>query len=190
MKKLKIDISFFGILSLVILFLLNGKYAFGNMMFCAFVHELGHFCALAICKVKPEVISLGFLNFNIKYNKLKTTYKADIFISSAGIIFNLFLSVIAFSIGNKDVAFTSIVLAIINLLPLRGLDGGNILHGLLSLSGDKELNFKKTQKINDAGIMLYRKVFTPVFLCVVAILTDFNVSVTFSGALLLMSEYI
>ena len=72
MKKPKIKISIAGVISLAILYILNGKEIFITMIFCSLIHELGHLLTMFLLKVSPTEITVGFFNFNIQYNKLKT----------------------------------------------------------------------------------------------------------------------
>jgi membrane-associated protease RseP (regulator of RpoE activity) len=143
-KKPKIKISIAGVISLAILYILNGKEIFITMILCSLIHELGHLFTMLLLKVSPTEITVGFFNFNIQYNKLKTKYRDDILISVSGIIFNLITAIVAFRLCIETVFYVSIALAIINALPINGIDGGNILESIKLM-----LSFRKSEKLDN-----------------------------------------
>ena len=145
MKKPKIKISIAGAISLAILYILNGKEIFITMILCSLIHELGHLFTMLLLKVSPTEITVGFFNFNIQYNKLKTKYRDDILISVSGIIFNLITAIIAFRLCIETYFYVSIALAIINALPINGIDGGNILESIKLM-----LSFRKSEKLDNS----------------------------------------
>lgn len=176
-KRTVFRISIWWVVSMAILFFLNGKESFLLMIFSALCHEGGHLLAMLLYKVPPVEITFGFLNFNIKYNKGATTHKADIVISSAGVFMNLILCVYATAVKNYELLFVNLSLGFVNLLPLDGLDGGNIISSIRKLRCD------------DPYEKLLDKVWTPEFGRILAIgcfltlsvATGFNLSVVFAG---------
>jgi stage IV sporulation protein FB len=177
MNKTKIKINPLGVISLLIMYFLNGN-DFFLMFLCALLHEAGHLLAMGICKVKPAVISLGFLNFNIEYNKSKTTYKKDIFISLAGPMINLILAVCGIIEGSESFFYVNLILFSINILPVRTLDGGNALKSALAL-------FEK-----NGYERLYEKVIGVCVVVAFSFLCDFNVSAVFSLVATLVTDEI
>ncbi len=190
----KIKISPAGMISLLIIFLLNGKHTFGIMILCAFVHELGHLIVMLLLGVKPLEVTVGFMNFNICYNKLKTSYKVDIFISMAGIVFNLIFGAVSYFAGNTNLFVTNCVLAVVNLIPIKGLDGGNIINSIISAvksdGAEKGDAYFLSSDQYSGKIRLYSKIFAPVFIFSLTIASGFNVSVAFSGVSMLICECI
>jgi len=166
--RFKINVA--GIISLVTLYFLNGK-DFIFMMICALMHEAGHFIAMILLGVKPVEITVGFLNFNIKYNKSKTSYKNDLIISVGGVGVSLVLSLVGFFIGNFDLFYTNLVLFVINMLPIPSLDGENILRALRGCKGEsEEKGYRK----------LYKKLCVASIIFILSFISSFNLSVVFS----------
>ena len=166
MNKTKIKISPLGVISFLTMYFLNGD-DFLLMLLCAFLHEAGHLLAMLICKVRPSVISLGFMNFNIEYNKSKTTYKKDIFISLSGPMANLAFALLGIVEGWKEFFFVNFILFSINVLPVRSLDGWNVLKSTKALFGKNGYD------------RLYEKVIGLSAVFVFSFLCDFNVSAVF-----------
>jgi len=174
-SRLKIKINPAGIISLLILYLLNGGRTFAFITVSALVHELGHLFAMKLSRSKVSDFTVGFFNLNIKYNKYKTSYKTDIFISSAGPLFNLVFGIFAFSHGYTELFYANISLAVLNLLPFESLDGGNILRSIRCIiRGNEEKHF-------DAKMRLYGRIFAPSFVLLLSLASGFNVSVVFTG---------
>ncbi len=144
LKKPKIKISIAGAISLAILYILNGKEIFITMILCSLIHEIGHLLTMLLLRISPTEITVGFFNFNIQYNKLKTKYRDDILISVSGIIFNLITAFIAFRLCFETVFYVSVALAIVNALPINGIDGGNILESIKLM-----LSYKKRGEIKN-----------------------------------------
>lgn len=160
------------------LYFLNGKEAFAFMMLCALGHEAGHLVAMLLCGVKPLEITVGFLNFNIKYNKSKTTYKKDLLISSGGVIVNFILTLLGYFFGDFELFYTNAVLMIINLLPISTLDGANIAVALKGCFGKKE---------REGYSKLYKRISGAFAVAVLAVFCDFNLSFVFTGVFALIS---
>jgi membrane-associated protease RseP (regulator of RpoE activity) len=169
-KPFKIKISVAGIISLATLYFLNGK-DFVFMIICALMHEAGHFIAMFLSGVKPIEITVGFLNFNIKYNKTKTSYKKDLIISLGGVGVSFVLAFVGFFMGNFDLFYTNMILFVINMLPIPSLDGENIL---LSIRGCKEEKEEKGYR------KLYKKLCVASVIIAFSFISSFNLSVVFS----------
>ena len=169
-NKTRIKVSIWGIFSLLTLYFLNGE-EFFLMMICAALHEAGHLIAMGICKVKPLEIRMGFLNFNIKYNKEITSYKTDLFISVSGPMMNFILSAFGFFMGCQSFFIANFILCIVNLLPIKSLDGGNILRAVLEKFSKKEKNGYE---------LLFERIIALSAASAFAVLCGFNVSVVFT----------
>ena len=104
-------------------------------LLAAFLHELGHIlCARLLgvplngCSVRP---CGAFLNFDFS----RTSYRREGCVHLAGAGKGLITAAAAvWMFGEKAAYFSgiSVVLAAVNLLPVRGFDGGGVLHCLLS----------------------------------------------------------
>lgn len=178
-KKTKIKIRMSGLISLATLYFLNEKSSFFLMMLCALGHEVGHLIFMNIFGVKIDEITVGFLNFNIKYNKSSTSYKADLIISLGGVAVNLLLSLFGYFFGNAEFLFTNLILIVINLLPLPSLDGANVVSALKGCKSKKEEKGYRR---------LYKRIYGVSAVFLIAIICDFNLSMVFTGVSALVAE--
>lgn len=101
------------------------------------LHELGHLMALYALNLPPKSITLSIIGVNIKQTYLFEKPIFETVVAAAGPILNLLTSF--FLVPFIDKAFSAalcaagIVIGAFNLLPLSGLDGGDILNSLLSI---------------------------------------------------------
>lgn len=135
----------FGISYLALAFLtlsvFIGKNDYGLLvcLACALFHELSHiFLILRYCG-KPDsvIINLTDVKINCDMNRLKTSQ--EVLINLAGPFANILLFCVLYLMNiiiNLDalyiIAMSSLVIGVFNLLPLRTLDGGELLYILLS----------------------------------------------------------
>lgn len=140
MPKIHFKISIFGILMILILiFGDNPKYA-AIAIFAALIHETGHILASRLLKMKLDSFSLKLFKAKIGIALPLHSYKHELLLSLAGPAANIFSGLIAISIygkfpSNEYIIFgavASFFLAILNLLPIKGFDGGRILICLLA----------------------------------------------------------
>ena len=105
----------------------------------AFVHELGH--ALAIWAMGARVLRLhlGLVGMRIDYEGGRVGYLGEVIIALSGPMANLALAYAASRFGQGAegegwflLSGISLGAAIFNLLPIRQLDGGRALYGLLA----------------------------------------------------------
>ncbi len=178
-KKTRLRISVWWVLSMLMLFFLNGGYSFCIIAFSAFCHEAGHLICMAFLGASPLEITFGFLNFNIKYNKNVTSYKTDLLISISGIVANIILCVVAYYVKNTELFFVNLSLAFFNLLPFEGLDGGNIIRCFSESEWfiKKEIRHKSLFK----NIKRMGKASSYAFVITLSVASGFNLSVVFSG---------
>lgn len=91
------------------------------------VHELSHILALRLCKGRVIGFSSGGLGFRLRYASGNLSARARLAIVSAGAIANLVLAAVGLVLKCYRLVAVNIVLAAFNLLPIRGLDGGELL---------------------------------------------------------------
>ena len=114
---------------------LNFAYA---MIFSA-LHETGHILALLFYGRKPKNITFGFSGIRIETDSTSLSYKQESIVALCGPAVNL-IFIIFFLI--TDVSENALVintgLLIVNMLPVKSLDGGRFIHSLLSVFIDKK----------------------------------------------------
>jgi len=103
------------------------------------IHELGHVLAMLICKVKLK--GALFLPFGaaVFSDDVAKSRNGDVFIYFGGIILGLCASVmsyIIFSINGNPIfhqfALINLLINLVNLLPIRPLDGGKIISFIIN----------------------------------------------------------
>ncbi|MBR6510413.1 MAG: hypothetical protein IKT38_07390 [Clostridia bacterium] len=134
----KIYISFFFMAVFTVMLATDRTGLILPLFFAIIMHECGHlFCmwaedvSLKQIKIIPSGIQIisGFSG----------EYKKDIKVALCGPIVNIALFVILYfnylSFGNEQVlnyALLNLIIAIYNLLPVKGLDGGTILYSIIA----------------------------------------------------------
>lgn len=115
----------------------------GNEIFicliCSLLHEIGHLCAIFYFCGKPRQISINLGEFRIDADILKASYIGEAVIMMSGVFVNFSLCSLSiplclFTGFEKIKSFfaCNLLLGIFNLLPIRTLDGGELLVLLLS----------------------------------------------------------
>ena len=101
-------------------------------LFCALLHELGHYFAARQCRIKPSRIVVYPFGADMVLPVGLRSYGSDIFIALCGPLINIILFVLGLALHFSDFfCACNLALAFINLMPIRGLDGGTILENLL-----------------------------------------------------------
>ena len=126
---IEIYISFlFVMLISIIVFFDSTGYIIPTLL-ATFLHEIAHLAAMILSKSKPCSIKLIPAGVIIT-KKFAISHKADSIILLSGPLANLILSMIFFNTLPYFSAINFIV-GVFNLLPVRGLDGGELLFMLL-----------------------------------------------------------
>lgn len=134
--KSRLKISIFGILMILILmFGDNCKYTVIALC-AALVHESGHIIAALILKMKIDGFTLNILGAKIGVSLPMYSYKKEMLLSLSGPVANIVSGIISLFVFKSSIAQTntylvfftiaSFFLAILNLLPIKGFDGGRI----------------------------------------------------------------
>jgi membrane-associated protease RseP (regulator of RpoE activity) len=153
MKRIKFGMG--GILMIAAMLISDRAVIIGVYMLAAALHEMGHLLAARLMKIEIKEISFGFSGVRIVTDARLTSYKREILLAFAGPFVNIaiFCAVcIAFkacgmtfedvfgsgaqllsgNIGISELsgflALSSLVQAIMNLLPVKSFDGGRIIY--------------------------------------------------------------
>ena len=143
MPKIKISPS--SLLLFAGIFLSENKLLALSLFICATIHEIGHFVAALLLKIKIKRFELTVCGAKIIPYAQICSYKDEFILCLLGpmaniITFFLFLPKINVSAAKgiisldacTYIALFSIMLAIINLLPIKSLDGGRMLFLVIS----------------------------------------------------------
>lgn len=120
------------VIFLIILSISGAGYEGIITLFCALMHELGHYLAAFACHAVPTKIVVYPFGADMVLPDGLRSYRSDIFIALLGPAINIILFVIGLVLPLSDFfCACNLVLAFINLMPVKGLDGGTVLHNLL-----------------------------------------------------------
>jgi|GEM_PF-1859545 len=140
-KKIKMDFRFGIILYAVMLILGQQEELVLLTIFCIFVHETGHIVAIIICRGRIEEIKADIFGAEISLSPYpKMSYGREIAISLAGPMSSALCAYIFSSCervflsqARFEIAGICMLLAVINLAPVRVMDGGRALHAILCI---------------------------------------------------------
>lgn len=108
----------------------------------ALLHETAHVAAALLCREKIDAVNIYPFGAEIRIKGGISSYAKDLVISSAGIAVNLFLFLVFFAAAGVHLKFfaaANLVLAAVNVIPARGLDGGRIAEDILFMLLDYTL---------------------------------------------------
>ena len=97
----------------------------------AMIHELGHIVVIMLCGADVGSIELSLFGAEIGALTGRLNKTRRIFVYAAGALANLVSGAVAAMFGSELFCACSLALAIVNLLPVRTLDGGCIAEELL-----------------------------------------------------------
>ncbi len=153
MGKVRFGIG--GILMIAAMLISDSFAVLGIYMFAALLHEMGHLLAAKVLKIKVKEIKFGFSGVRIVTDERLTSYKSEIILAMSGPLVNIgvfcaswavfsfrgdggegmLTSLDAFWVSSElekwgmlaFLALSSLIQAILNLLPVKTFDGGRIL---------------------------------------------------------------
>ncbi|MBR2371222.1 MAG: hypothetical protein IKA82_04300 [Clostridia bacterium] len=139
-KRLRIRVEPAAYIAAVYILISGELYRIFIILTAVIIHELGHIAAARILRIKITGIRLSLTGAKIETGGV-FSYKKEILLCLAGPLFNVLAYITAMplrsveiiSSGVRDFCGISLVLAIFNLLPIRGFDGGRILYSTVAL---------------------------------------------------------
>ena len=135
-KKLKICVSAFSLIILFSLILSRSCFSLTALLAAA-LHECGHILASRHCKIKLKQMKLGIFGASLVTEGTLCSYKSEIFLAAAGPLVNIFCFLLCSLVPQKsdileNFKIASLFLALLNLLPIKELDGGRIAYCTLA----------------------------------------------------------
>lgn len=96
----------------------------------AALHEAGHALAVRVVGGQMTCLRLTALGGVMRYRLFRPSPAADFWIAAAGPLAGLFAAWIAAGLGSFRFAGANLLLSLFNLLPVRPLDGGQMLESI------------------------------------------------------------
>lgn len=106
-----------------------------SCLLASLMHEAGHLLAMFLLGVPPADCTLGMFGLRIRLGCRLAGYGYTIIIALAGPLANGLFAALFWRCGLVQTAAVHLLLAGLNLLPLTGLDGGELLRCFLCLLG-------------------------------------------------------
>ena len=137
--RIKVDVKIFFIIILYI-FMQSTK-IFALTFIFILLHELGHLVTGITIGLKVKKINIHISGLSVEFENYGKQRNANkIVVDIAGPLINIIALVIAIIIKQEEISYINLLLAIVNLLPIYPLDGGQILRTLLR----KRFTYKET----------------------------------------------
>lgn len=108
-------------------------------LLASLIHEGGHLLAMLLLRVPPEDCVLGVFGLRMHLGHRLVEYERYIWIALAGPATNGMAAVCLLAADRPSIAAVHGVLAVLNLLPVSVLDGGEILRCGLCLMGAERM---------------------------------------------------
>ena len=130
--KFNISVYFAAVLAVLLLFDKTGIMSVS--LFCTFIHEVAHIVAMKLTGQMPISVEMRVGRLNIIKPESVMSYKNEIMIAAAGAVMNIIAGGIFYAVYffNPRIEFfllfiVNFSVALLNLLPVNGLDGGKII---------------------------------------------------------------
>ena len=119
----------------------NGGTAFYATVLCVAVHEAGHLLAAWLLRVRISVLELDLPGARLQCAGALPSYRAEALLAAGGPLASLLPFLITLPLQAPFAALvrsTTLSLALFNLLPVAGFDGGRILFcAMAALGGER-----------------------------------------------------
>ncbi len=138
-KGISVEISplFFGLMAWLLTYEEKGLAA--GCLAASLIHECGHLLMMFWRRSPPTAVRVG--PFGMRVERTETaalSFWDDLLIAAGGPLINLICFVLFWLCGINTAATVHLVMAVMNLLPVEALDGGQILQNLLYLKLSSE----------------------------------------------------
>ena len=104
-------------------------------LLASLMHEVGHLLAMLWWRVPPKECVLGMFGLRMRLGEHLSEYGRNIGVALAGPAVNGISAALLWRWGVPQSAMVHLILAVLNLMPVAVLDGGEVLRNLLCLCG-------------------------------------------------------
>ena len=131
--RYRISLLFPALITALLLCQLNGLTV--SCLLASIIHEGGHLLAMLIIGAPPRECTLGAFGMRICLGNTLMDYKRNLLVSLAGPCANGIAAVVLWVMHCATAASVHVALALLNLLPAKALDGGEIVRCMFALLG-------------------------------------------------------
>lgn len=148
----KVKIPTVTVISLIGLIFIEPTLYLGLIFLSVLLHEAGHLSVMLALGIEIEKITVLPIGIDIKRKRKYISYPKEIILALAGAAVNI----LVFFIFKKYefFAYTNLLYALINLLPVKGLDGGNALGAFLCSMLDIDIAERVQKAVSFAFVIL------------------------------------
>ncbi len=190
--KSRIYISIFALVLVPIIIISEDAPFFFVALVGALMHEFAHIAAMKMYGAKLERVSVYPCGADIRADTSSLTYRKEAAVFLSGPFMSLVLAAVSFVFYGYcggmyllSFALSNTAFFVVNILPVRGLDGGRTLEALLSEKYDIDL----TQRICETVSTVFFAV-----LCALALsllfLSGYNLSLVFVCSYLFLAGFV
>lgn len=126
---LSVGPGFFAALALFYLF--DGQGLFWRFLLCFAIHELGHIAAAWAVGAKISGMKLGAAGGIMQAEYPKGSYFLEFVVAAGGPVSGIVSTLVFAALKWHFLAGTCLAVTLFNLMPIRPLDGGHMLHIVL-----------------------------------------------------------
>lgn len=129
---IKIRISYMFLLAVTLLLLTDRTGLMTASLLSIIIHESAHLLAIKILKIKCDSVELMYSTLRIN-SDINTDNKKSLAVILSGPMINFLLSPLALAENEyiKYFGISSLIVGVFNIIPAKGLDGGDALYHLL-----------------------------------------------------------
>ena len=122
----RVKVDYFGILIVTVMLLLDRSGCASAALLACFLHEGGHALAMAVCGVRLREVRLCPWGIRMERSAGERSRGIECLIAACGPAINLIAALILWPISARSAAVQA-ACGLFNLLPLEGMDGGDLL---------------------------------------------------------------
>ncbi|MCR5121751.1 MAG: peptidase M50 [Ruminococcus sp.] len=125
--SIRIYFGFFAMLTFYFYLYGRDSGAVGAALTCCLLHETGHLAAMLLLGFRPKAVCFYAGGIKLVPKSGVVPRPQQTVILAAGCTVNLLLAAVSGTVGLHELMCVSLAVGLINLLPLKALDGGRLM---------------------------------------------------------------
>lgn len=159
----KFELSYFFLSALTVFIAIDKTGMFLPMMVSILIHEFCHILFLKLYKCKITKLSLKIGTVGIRYQD-RMSISQKIITLSAGPASNLIICIITYLLRFYSFSAINLILFLYNILPIKGLDGGELVYSLIQKNYGLSLADKVQTVLSITLIIVFIVIFILMYL--------------------------
>ncbi len=125
--SIRLYFGFFAMLTFYFYLYGGDSGAVGAALTCCLLHETGHLAAMLLLGCPPKAVCFYAGGIKLVPKSRLVPRPRQTIILAAGCAVNFLLAAVSGALGLRGLMYVSLVVGLINLLPLKALDGGRLI---------------------------------------------------------------